>query len=382
MSIAARVLDYLQGQDQALAGLLEELIALNSHAADAAGQDAMLKHLAMALSGLGFGVRRLPGRFSAGQLVAYPRSRKRGRPLQLLLGHVDTLRSSRAPEQRQQGRLYGPGAGDMKGGLAQLVFALKTLQALDLTPPLTPVVFINSDATVGSRESAPAICRLARIAHRAYVLKPPLGAEGRLKTSRKGSGRYTLTVRSLPGADPGAAVAELSRAVQAVFALNAPAQGVSVDVVSLDTGLKPGVAAPAARASVDVLAPDAAAAHRIETALKSLIAQAAGLELVVTGAMVRPPLERTPATAALWEQARKQGTALGLTLQEAAGAVATDANLAGQHTATLDGLGAVNDDFHAQVESVAVARLVERSALLTLLLLAPDLGPIRGPARD
>jgi glutamate carboxypeptidase len=57
----------------------------------------------------------------------------------------------------------------------------------------------------------------------------------------------------------------------------------------------------------------------------------------------------------------------------AAGAVggASDGNTTSLFTATLDGLGAVGDGAHARHEFVYLDKMVERGALLALLLMAP-----------
>jgi len=62
---------------------------------------------------------------------------------------------------------------------------------------------------------------------------------------------------------------------------------------------------------------------------------------------------------------------MGLHLDQAAVGGASDGNTTSQYTATLDGLGAVGDGAHAAHEQVLIPQLVERCALLVLLLLAP-----------
>jgi len=120
----------------------------------------------------------------------------------------------------------GPGVFDMKGGLVQLVFALKALQALSLRETVIPVAFLNSDEEIGSRESTRYIATLARLADRAYVLEPSLGPAGAIKTARKGVGRYTVSVTGRAahaGLDPEegiSAILELSFLIQKLFALN------------------------------------------------------------------------------------------------------------------------------------------------------------------
>jgi glutamate carboxypeptidase len=53
---------------------------------------------------------------------------------------------------------------------------------------------------------------------------------------------------------------------------------------------------------------------------------------------------------------------------------ASDGNTTSLFAATLDGLGAVGDGTHARHEFVYAERMVERSALLALLLMEPALG--------
>src|SRR5690606_12163704 len=102
-------------------------------------------------------------------------------------------------------RLHGPGAFDMKGGLTQLIFALRALGEAGVRPPLPPVVLINADEELGSPDSRTTVERLARRVERAFVCEPAFGPSGRLKTARKGVARFTLTVTgsaSHAGLDP------------------------------------------------------------------------------------------------------------------------------------------------------------------------------------
>jgi hypothetical protein len=102
-------------------------------------------------------VRRLRGRTSSGQVWARPATRVRGRPLQLLLGHLDTVwpvgTLAEMPFEVDGDTVRGPGVFDMKGGLVMLLLALGALRRQGVEPPLTPLVFVNSDEEIGSHES-------------------------------------------------------------------------------------------------------------------------------------------------------------------------------------------------------------------------------------
>jgi glutamate carboxypeptidase len=386
---AQEVVGYLREQGRALVGFLERLALAESPSTEPGSQDEVLGILSGALIELGFAVRRLRGRRSGGHLYARPEWRGRRAQAQLLLGHCDTVwplgTLTEMPVEVKDGVITGPGVYDMKGGLAQMVFALRALRVLDLEPTVTPVVFVNSDEEVGSRESTRHIRRLARVAERAFVMEPSLGPSGKLKTARKGVGRFTVVVKgeaAHAGLDPGggaSAILELSYLIQALFALNNPARGITVNVGTIDGGLSPNVVAPASRAVVDVRVPTKEDAHRVEDTILGLKPVTPGVTLRVEGGMGRPPMVRTPRNWRLWETACRLGKELGLDLHEGMAGGGSDGNTTSLFTATLDGLGAVGDGAHARHELAYVDRMVERCALLTLLLMEPPLVERSGP---
>ena len=81
-------------------------------------------------------------------------------------------------------------------------------------------------------------------------------------------------------------------------------------------------------------------------------------------------MERTPAVASLFEQARRIGRELGLDLTEGSTGGGSDGNFtAALGIPTLDGLGARGGGAHADDEHVVIDSLSERAALLAALLL-------------
>jgi glutamate carboxypeptidase len=80
-------------------------------------------------------------------------------------------------------------------------------------------------------------------------------------------------------------------------------------------------------------------------------------------------MERTPAIASLFEQARQIGRSLGLDLTEGSTGGGSDGNFtAALGVPTLDGLGSRGGGAHADDEHVLVDSLTERAALLGNLL--------------
>ena len=265
----------------------------------------------------------------------------------------------------EDGRLYGPGAYDMKGGLVQLVFALQALWELELVSEVTPIVLVNADEELGSPDSRRWITMLARGAERALVLEPPDGLNGRLKTGRKGVGRFRVTIlgrAAHAGQVPGgrSAILELAHQVEALFALNDRERGITVNVGTIDGGLRPNMIAPEAAALVDARAPTAAAAERVERAIRRLRPTGPGLTIQVEGGFGRPPMPRTDGNRALSRRARLLARELGLDVAEAPMVGGgSDANYTSELVPTLDGLGAVGDGAHALDEHVVVRSLPE-----------------------
>ncbi|HET8593285.1 MAG TPA: M20 family metallopeptidase [Solirubrobacterales bacterium] len=376
---AKAVLAWLRERTGEMTELLTRLGRAESPSLEPDAQHEAFSILEGELTGLGLAVERLPGDETGDHLLAG--GPEEGEPFQLLLGHLDTVwplgTLSEMPVRERDGILYGPGVFDMKGGLVQMIFALRALAALALDPACPPVVLVNSDEEIGSRESRPHIERLSRRAARALVLEPSFGPGGRLKTARKGIGRFTLTIRgraSHAGLDPEggrSAILEASHQVQRLFALNDPGRGVTVNVGTIDGGLHPNVVAPRAVAEVEARVVTADDARRLERRLRELRPVTEGVSLEVEGGFGRPPLERTPRNRVLWEFAREASAELGIELEEALVGGASDGNIASAFTATLDGLGAVGDGAHAEHEHVIVDRMPERAALLALLLASP-----------
>jgi glutamate carboxypeptidase len=267
----------------------------------------------------------------------------------------------------------------MKAGLAQLVFTLRALQSFGLEPAVTPVVVVNSDEEIGSPSSDRLIAALARGAERAFVLEAGEGAAGRLKIARKGAGRFQVTVHGRAShagtsfEEGVSAILELSHQVEQLFALNDRERGITVNVGTVDGGLRANVVAPEATATVGVRVPTAAAAAELEHEIRGLRPTVEGSSLVVTGGIGRPPMEPTERNRRLLATARRLGAQLGLELEDA-GLVGggSDANTTSLYTATLDGLGPVGDGSHAADEHVSVPTIAQRAALLALLLLEPS----------
>ena len=377
----------MQDNHQTMFRVLKEMVTIESPSNNKESQNQIFKFLEKKLKELEFYSVGVPGKKTGGYLYARPENREKNKPLQLLLGHCDTVWEintiNEIPIVQHDGKITGPGIYDMKAGLTQILFSLKTIKALSLPLPVTPVILINSDEETGSIESTHAIKRLSEIANRAYVLEPPLGLEGKLKTSRKGVGRFTITVKGKAahaGLDPEKginAIVELSHQIQQLYAMNDFKKGITVNVGLIEGGISPNVVASESKAVIDVRVCNKSDGEYITKKIHQLKPMLDGIQLIIEGGIGRQPMEKTYRNRQLWQLAKTNGALLGLALEEAAAGGGSDGNTTSLYTATLDGLGTTGDGAHAKHEFIFSDKLIERTALLTLLLLEDTLVNIR-----
>ena len=134
-------------------------------------------------------------------------------------------------------------------------------------------------------------------------------------------------------------------------------------------GTRPNVTAATAAAEVDLRVTSIAEAQRLEELILGLKPHNPKASISVSGGINRPPMERTPGVAALYEMAKGIARDLGFELGEASVGGGSDANFVTPlGVAVVDGLGAVGDGAHATHEHVEIDSLPVRAALVAGLI--------------
>ena len=377
--MATEIITYLKDNHKPMLALLKEMVAIESPSNNKEALKNVIRFLRKELEQLGFYTLHVSGKNTGGYLYARPLIRKKNTPLQLLIGHCDTVWELHTikdmPVVQSNGKLSGPGVFDMKAGIIQILFSLRAIKALQLDLAVTPIILINTDEEIGSHESTPIIKRLSKLVHRAFVLEPPLGLEGRLKTARKGVGRFTITVKGKAahaGLDPEKgvnAIVELSHQVQRLYAMNDFDKGITVNVGLIEGGYASNVIAAESKATIDVRVYNIEDGAYITDRIHQLKPILDNVELRIEGRIGRPPMTQTSRNKHLWENAEANGKLIGLNLEQATAGGGSDGNTTSLYTATLDGLGTPGDGAHATHEFIFSDKLIERTALLTLLML-------------
>jgi glutamate carboxypeptidase len=292
----------------------------------------------------------------------------------LLLGHLDTVWSagtlSDFPFLLDGDRASGPGAFDMKSGVA---VAMAVLGELAATGGGDASLLLVPDEEVGSEASRALTLELAERHARVLVLEPSL--DGAAKIARKGHGLFEMRFRGRAahaGLDPekgASALAELARSVLFLETLADPARGTTVSPTVARSGDRTNVIPEAGELRADVRVWSRDEAERVERAIRAYRPADSRVEVSVDGGVDRPPLEPTDASMALYESARRIAGELGFELEAARVGGASDGNFtAAAGVPTLDGLGPRGGGAHARGEFVFLSDLPVRAALVAALV--------------
>ncbi|HSB17047.1 MAG TPA: M20 family metallopeptidase [Bryobacteraceae bacterium] len=374
-------LSFAQSRQSEIVGFIRRLVECESPSDDPAAVNCFVELFAGAVSDIAetrtfpggrFGNHlrcefELPGRRKSGQILA--------------IGHSDTVYTTgtlaRMPFREADGRIWGPGALDMKGGLAFFVFAIRALRALETPVSHRVVLLVNSDEEVGSDSSRALIEREARKSEAVLVLEPATGLEGKLKTARKGVGDYTMIVRGrsahagLDFSSGANAIVELAQQIGKVSRFTKLERGVTVSPGVISGGTRSNVVPDEARVTFDIRAPRASDAAALDRKFRALKPVDKRCIIEVAGGVNRPPMERSASVVRLFRTARRLAGELGRELEESTSGGGSDGNFtAALGVPTLDGLGAVGEGAHSPRENILADRIADRTALLAKLVAA------------
>ena len=296
----------------------------------------------------------------------------------VILGHTDTVHPrgslKRRPWRIEGARAYGPGVFDMKANCALALEVIRACTESGIRPQHQVVLLFTCDEETGSLTGRQLVEAQAHQSQAVLVLEPPASG-GRLKTGRKGTGMFFIEARGRAahaGLEPekgASAILELARQTEKLHSLNSLVGGISVNVGVFHGGTLSNVVAADARAEVDVRFSTMSEAALVESEIRNLRPIDPRVQLIVTGGINRPPLERNERVLALYDQARDIARRLDFELGETQVGGASDGNFAAAAgAAVLDGLGIDGDGAHATHEHILLDDIPRRGALLAGLI--------------
>lgn len=302
-------------------------------------------------------------------------------PVQMLFtGHMDTVYPVDHPFQDQHwlddNTLNGPGVADMKGGLAVMLAALKTLETGSNIDRLGYEIVINSDEETGSFSSAALLARAARGKVAALTYEPAL-PDGTLAGARGGTGNFSIVVTGKSahaGRNPddgrNAIVAASDIALRL---MDAKSPTLSVNPARIDGGGPNNVVPDNAVLRVNFRPQSLDEIARTQSYIERVcdaVATERDVKVAVHGGFNRPPKPIDPGAVALFDLVKRSGTDLGLDIAwRATGGVCDGNNIAAAGVPVVDTMGVRGGAIHSSDEFLLVDSLAERAALSALTIL-------------
>lgn len=376
---AKEIRAYFQQQQELLLNSIYEIVEIESPSFDVEGSRKVVSWIESELAKIPldliiektiaeeYGEHLIIRKFSTG-----------GKPC-LFLGHTDTVHPVGAklqnPTRIEDGKFYGCGIFDMKANIVLMLAVLRFLAENNIENVRPFTIMLSCDEEIGSFTGREIVEREAANAEFCLVCEP--SANGKVKTGRKGTGMFTVKTHGIPahaGLEPekgASAILEISKQIPKIHELNDLAKGTTANVCQIHGGTASNVIPEHAECLVDVRFSSMSEAAKVENAIKNLQSTDEKVSIEISGAINRPPMERTEKVVALYEKARNLAASFDYELGETQVGGASDGNfVAALGVPLIDGLGVAGNGAHTLNEYILIDDLAKRATLMTLLLVS------------
>ncbi len=375
----SQLLSYFQEQRAAMIDLLTTLVNYETPSTDKPSLDRLGAYIEGIFRSLGASsIQRFAQTETGDQLLAKWNEDAPGRPI-LFLAHIDTVWPLGTLAQRPvridgDGRLFGPGAIDMKAGIVVALEAIRGLRERGEFPSRPVWFLVTPDEEIGSPYSKPIIEQVARQCGLVIVLEPATPNEA-LKVGRKGIATYQIEVQGRPSHAGNApekgwtAVKGFGQQGVKLHAMNDPKCGTSVSGTMVNGGSAANVIPEFVRASVDARFLTTAAMEATNEQIMALEPFIPGVQVRVTRHHGHPPMENNALMQANFAQCKAIGERIGITVRgESVGGASDGSTVASLGISVLDGMGPQGDGLHALDEHVIINSMPRRAALIAAML--------------
>ncbi|MEA3172158.1 MAG: glutamate carboxypeptidase, partial [Pseudomonas sp.] len=360
--------------------LLERLVNIDSGSGYEPGLTQVRDIAVDELKQLGFSIELVPDK-AANNSHVIATLKGTGKARILLMAHMDTVFKEGSAAERpfhiKDGRAYGPGVMDDKGGIVAGIYALKVLKNQGFKDYANITFLLDASEETGSEAASELIRNTAKSHDVTLNLEPGRPADG-LVVWRKGSATAVVEVKGkaahagvAPELGRNAAM-EAAHQILQLGKLGDEEKKTTINFTVIKAGDRTNVIPDQATAKADVRAALPEEFDRIEKDLARVSANKLIPETEVKTSLLRglPPMPQTPESDKLVAIAQGIYGELGrkLTIEGSGGAA--DASLsAGVGTPTLDGFGIVGGNIHTPEEYAEVESVAPRIYLLSRMIM-------------
>lgn len=270
---------------------------------------------------------------------------------------------------------YGPGCADMKGGIANGIYAIKALQKLGLEIPLE--IIFTSDEEIGSEASSPFVKERAKNAKAAFFLEPAR-SNGALVTGRNGGDLINIKVTGKAShagnafADGRSAIHALCGVIHEMSKLSDEEAGYSTNIGVISGGEGAIVVAPSAEAKLYTRFSTLEQRKFLLDSFKLIAEKYSknGIKVEISEPIGFLPFINNDVNKQLFKLIQEAGDDLGIAVKGVDVKGAADAGITScEGVPTICGMGIVGGNLHTDLEFAVLSSAEERQKLLVLSII-------------
>lgn len=370
-TVSARVRSFLRSNSSTIEDNLRKAVDMRTPADEVDHVNAFGEWLTAQMQQLGFKVQAYPG-VNVG-LVLYFTNHDSDTNDVLLLSHLDVAYDESYVPFREEGtRLYGSGVAESKGGISVALAALRALRYARALNRVKCGFLLTADETVHGARSRPIVEELAP--HSKHIIGLKAGdLDGSVVVSRSGRATFRITAdykRTKRVPSPAKVLSHFFDRLQALQQMTNPAAGIRVGVTSINVDAPFGRLPRRAEASITVRFEKKRDAEKIEKRVREIVdeKQIAGMTLEVSGRVRRPPMERSKANVAFYDDVSRIAGRLNMPVSKTHRASSSDICFAPANVPKIDGMGPLGYGERTHEEYVLRNSLIDRAALLAMVM--------------
>jgi len=380
-----KIFQYIDDHREEMLALWRDMVNLDSGSADKARVDAVQAMIRGVLESEGAVVRMVEYE-QAGNMLIAEIGCGRPKPAVIFLGHVDTVFKTGTVLERpftiRDGKAYGPGALDMKGGVVAFLYAIKALNAAGFSE--RPIkVLLAGDEETGHAKSNAAEVFVKEAAGAAAAFNCETGfVDDAIVVGRKGVAQFDLEVRGVAahvGNDPEngrSAIVEIAHKLLEIEKLTDWQEGTTFNVGVIEGGTVPNATPDYARIKIDVRFVAESAIAEFTKQLETIAAKTyvPGTTTTLTRGACFQTMRTTEGVKRLFALVKETyaDNGFGAPYEKTVGGGSDSAYTVAAGVPTVCAMGVKGGRNHSKDEYAVVETLFERSKLLAACVLNLD----------
>lgn len=383
--LQAEAFNFIETHKEEMIALWQELVDTDSGPDNKPGVDGLAAVIKNMLERDGAAVRIEKFAMAGNMVIASFGPDRKNAPI-VFIGHIDTVFPKGAAKQRpfaiKDGKAYGPGVLDMKGGVVIMLYAAKALQAAGYNRRPLKIILAGDEETAHTDSDAPSIIkREAAGAVAAFNCETGF-VDNRVTVGRKGGASYKMEARGVAahtGNNPQDGRSAILELAHKVIGIHDPAHGgddTTFNVGTIHGGMGPNTTPDYAVMEVGIRFKSEAAAQKAAERLRAMAEKTyvAGTSTALSGGVGISAMETTPGVMNLFELVAEASLENWFGRIEAVqlGGASDSAYTVQAGVPTVCSLGVKGEKNHSPQEYALVDSLYERTKLLIACVLKLD----------